>query len=852
MRFDVFFGENTTNKDNNEENVKNLLASKNPEYAYIQAFMGTDNYKQYKDLFEAKIMESPYWTFKYVADVLNHIRGNTSKPHNRWPKGEKVLAKEAYASWLYARYIIYGRWPMGEKAIFDSEDVQYKDLYTDFLNTIGYEDEDNEEQEDVIQRDLIKSRFQGKEMVALDDSIDYAAKRNKRWPQLERYIIDLHFPYYGIEYARKVIKGRWIEYENFIKKYYGTDGNHYMDDYQKMLGEIGYEDEDNEEQDNTPITRLLFTRKTNGKEYIDVDKCIEYAVKQGKRWPELELYILHAHLSGYALQYAEKVIKGRWLEYEKFLKKYYDTSGIYTLQYLDMLNKIGYSDEDNEEQQDTIQRSLFTYVDNFTGKIETDDITSLKYAIKQGKRWPRLEKYILNSYLGHGGIEYAEKVIKGRWLEYENFLNKHWKEKIPEYLDMLNKIGYSDEDNEELSFESFYTNLPPPKTPEDVLYLAKDLGERVPEYEHIIINSNDPNAPTIAYEYLKKIINKNVQADYDRVTWPEAEPVLARESDIAYRYTLYYINADKWDDDAYNDLPLTRFPLGEPEIAKDSHSAVRYAMHILKGRFPQGEKAIFRDSYEKKNYIAFLNRIGYSDEDNEELSFESYFTEAKSKVNIPPRPPTSQELIDPKSAYEYARKILKDKFPEGEEAMAKSPIYSYQYAKNILKDKFPLGEKAISRSSKYSYDYTVNVLHGRFPLGEKAIMKDNVYFINYIRDVIKGRWLDAETVIAKDPVNATYYAEKILKHRWPEAEPYIARAPGPAVHYARYVIKNRWPEAEPYIAKNDYWGYEYTTQVVKDRWLEYERYLKNDNIKNDYIRFLNSISYEDEDNEELL
>lgn len=414
MRFDVFFAENT-DKEVTENEVKKLLASKNPEFAYVSAFIGRDNYKQFKDLYEAKILESPYWTFKYVADVLNHIRGDTSRPHNRWPKGESVIATDAYASWLYARYIIYGRWPMGEKAIFDSEDPQHKDIYTDFLNDIGYQDEDNEEQQDdVIQRDLITNRFQGKEIVSLDDSIDYAAERNKRWPKLEKYILYLHFPHYGTEYAKKVIKGRWVEYENYLKKYYSVS-SHYMDDYLKMLNDIGYEDED----------------------------------------------------------------------------------------------------------------------------------------------------------------------------------------------------------NEELSFEAFYDNFTP-KTANDVLEIAKDLGKRLPEYEHLIINSNHPNAPTIAYEYLKKIINKDVSADYDRDTWPEAESLLAKDGDVAYRYALYYINAKYWDDEEYDNIPLIRFPLGEPEIAKDAYTASRYARYILKNRFPQGEKAISKDKYEYQKYIEFLNSIGYEDEDNEE------------------------------------------------------------------------------------------------------------------------------------------------------------------------------------------------------------------------------------------
>ncbi len=56
-------------------------------------------------------------------------------------------------------------------------------------------------------------------------------------------------------------------------------------------------------------------------------------------------------------------------------------------------------------------------------------------------------------------------------------------------------------------------------------------------------------------------------------------------------------------------------------------------------------------------------------------------------------------------AYEYARDIVKGKYPDGEEAISKSPYYSYAYAMYILEGRFPQGEKAISSEIEYLLDY---------------------------------------------------------------------------------------------------------------------------------------------------
>jgi hypothetical protein len=59
------------------------------------------------------------------------------------------------------------------------------------------------------------------------------------------------------------------------------------------------------------------------------------------------------------------------------------------------------------------------------------------------------------------------------------------------------------------------------------------------------------------------------------------------------------------------------------------------------------------------------------------------------------RPPTERELAYPYWAYWYATRVLKGRFPAGEEAIAKSAYWSCLYAEERLKGPFPLGEPAI-------------------------------------------------------------------------------------------------------------------------------------------------------------
>ena len=87
---------------------------------------------------------------------------------------------------------------------------------------------------------------------------------------------------------------------------------------------------------------------------------------------------------------------------------------------------------------------------------------------------------------------------------------------------------------------------------------------------------------------------------------------------------------------------------------------------------------------------------------------------------------SSRVIRDPWTALYYATKLIKGRFPEGEEAIAKEPIASYKYATEVIKGRFPEGEAAIATSpgcAAYAVDYAINVIKGRWPEAEEAIAR---------------------------------------------------------------------------------------------------------------------------------
>lgn len=97
------------------------------------------------------------------------------------------------------------------------------------------------------------------------------------------------------------------------------------------------------------------------------------------------------------------------------------------------------------------------------------------------------------------------------------------------------------------------------------------------------------------------------------------------------------------------------------------------------------------------------------------------------------RPPTHEELTDPPEAYDYARNVIKDRWPEGEPAIATSPQWAYYYAIDVIEGPFPEGEAAIATDPWPAYAYATDVLKHRWPEGEPVIARDPHYSTKYFK-----------------------------------------------------------------------------------------------------------------------
>ena len=110
----------------------------------------------------------------------------------------------------------------------------------------------------------------------------------------------------------------------------------------------------------------------------------------------------------------------------------------------------------------------------------------------------------------------------------------------------------------------------------------------------------------------------------------------------------------------------------------------------------------------------------------------------------------------------------KEFFIEGKSTQAKisNPVTALNYALKVIKGRFPEGEKAIASDPRCALKYATRVLKGRFPEGEKAIASEPWLAQYYARNVIRGRWFEMEERLVTDPAfkDAAYrYVQHFIK-----------------------------------------------------------------------------------------
>ena len=82
-------------------------------------------------------------------------------------------------------------------------------------------------------------------------------------------------------------------------------------------------------------------------------------------------------------------------------------------------------------------------------------------------------------------------------------------------------------------------------------------------------------------------------------------------------------------------------------------------------------------------------------------------------------------------AYEYARFVLKKRWPQAEKLILNCPESAYLYARHVMKKRWKEAEPVVIKQNKSAYSYAKYVVKGRFEKAEKNIHSTKKYDHSY-------------------------------------------------------------------------------------------------------------------------
>jgi hypothetical protein len=226
------------------ENEKLTFTSSKNAYKYARSIL----HKRHKDVEECILKEKDaHFAMWYAKDVVK----------GRWKEAEEIILQDIYNVIDYSLFCIKGRWKAGEKAL-----LNYNGSIDNSINKDDWEVYETKSRLMVAYAEkVIKGRWKKVEtFIILSDRHDYIywekVMKRKRWKEAEKYghfidrieyiknnlegrrseqlekkmLCDREYCYQAkdlIEYAVKIIKGRWIEAEPIILKYVDDTKEYY-------------------------------------------------------------------------------------------------------------------------------------------------------------------------------------------------------------------------------------------------------------------------------------------------------------------------------------------------------------------------------------------------------------------------------------------------------------------------------------------------------------------------------------------------------------------------------------------------------------------------------------------------
>lgn len=177
-----------------------------------------------------------------------------------------------------------------------------------------------------------------------------------------------------------------------------------------------------------------------------------------------------------------------------------------------------------------------------------------------------------------------------------------------------------------------------------------------------------------------------------------------------------------------------RSPKHEEVILTHLRATVLYARDILKERWPAGEKILLEGCLNEGQF-------------DKEIALNA--------------------------AFEYAWKVMGERWPEletlllrhrpyegGALSLCMCPGIRALYVAHVVKEPWPDMEQAIIGSPEDCLIYADLVIGGKWEKGEEAILLNPSTAFQYATRVLKERWLEAEPVIHK----ASFFSNKYRDH----------------------------------------------------------------------------------------
>ena len=255
--------------------------------------------------------------------------------------------------------------------------------------------------------------------------------------------------------------------------------------------------------------------------------------------------------------------------------------------------------------------------------IKQNPQDALEYAEKViGGRWPEAENVFKQD--PDYALSYAVDVIGGRWPEAENVFKQSPTYAV--YYAMLVINGRWTEGEEVIKKDPFMAYR----------YAKEVIGSRWPEAEKVIKKD-----PAHAYTYARKVIGGR---------WPDAENVIKADPSLAVRYAEHVIDG-RWTE-------------AEKSIKKDPLAARRYAITVIDGRWPEAEETIKQDSSAWRMYKRYFDIDDEVQEDVASAPSEEY--DELTQKNFGDKSP---EVVD---LAKQSKQALQAFYPNGELKTMKS------------------------------------------------------------------------------------------------------------------------------------------------------------------------------------